>query len=260
MNKEFVTNFVRIMPKQGCENWMIKLNKMSNLVMEAEYQMVKQGYRLAATTNIDQNDLQQKLERFNKDGLIFTPLRRSGYYEGFSHKHKEVKMGEPFYWYGCITRNYKDAQKFKEADIGTNYQSDHKTIGLMLGFPECCTKYFIRNFPINYDPIWLGKKGKINGYPECNTLLRYFGARITHHFSCSPICGPTRKIGQVWFKVMKEIDKNLTDDLYNLLSGPIIWNSYHGVVQVETPYFVGLTHAFPLIEKPKIIKWQGKKN
>jgi len=90
-------------------------------------------------------------------------------------------------------------------------------------------------------------------------MLRYFGARITSHFSCSPTCEKTREIGQVWFKVMKEIDKKLAEELYDLLSTPLTWNSYHGVVQIETPYFVGLTHTFPLLEKKRVIEWKGKK-
>jgi len=257
--KDFVSNFIRIMPKQGHEEWMNRLNRMSRLVDESEYQMVKQEHREVATTNIDQYDLQKRLERFNKDGLIFTPLRKSGYYQGFGHKHKEVGPGDPFYWYGCLTQTYKDAEKFKKADIGAGAQSesDHITIGLMLGFPKCCAEYFEKTFYTNYDPIWIGRKGKINGYPECNVLLRYFGARITHHFSCSPTCEETRKIGQVWLKVMKDIDKELAQELYDLLAGPITWNSHHGVVQVETPYFLGLTHTFPLLEKPRIINWKA---
>jgi hypothetical protein len=37
------------------------------------------------------------------------------------------------------------------------------------------------------------------------------------------------------------------------------WNSYHGVVQVETPYFIGVVNSFPFVKKPKIIDWEGKK-
>ncbi len=257
---DFITSFVRIIPKKGHEEWIDKLYKMELLCYEAEYQMVKQGHRLAATTHVHQHNLKVMLERFNKDGLIFTPLRKSGFYVGFGHKHKlNIEPGEEFYWYGCLTRTYKDAQKFKKADIGTNNSMyDHKTIGLMLGFPECCAEYFTKTYLINYDPIWLGREGKIQGYPECNQMLRYFGAKITSHFSCSPTCKKTKEMGEKWFKVMKEINRNLAEEMYDLLAGPIIWDSYHGVAQVETPYFVGLTHTFPFIEKKKVIEWKGK--
>lgn len=256
--EDFVSSFVRIMPKQGHQEWMVKLGRMGMLFQEAEYQMVKQGFRKAAIIHVNQNNLEEMWEKINKDKLVFTPILKSGYYEGFAHKHKAVVPGEPFFWYGSLTRTYEDGQKFKKAEKDERGQ-DHKIIGSLLGYPECCSKYFTKNFPINYDPIWLGKEGKVLGYPECNQMLRYFGARITSHFSCSPTCEATRKIGQLWFKVMREIDKDLAKELYDLLATEITWNSYHGVVQVETPYFVGLTHTYPLIDKPRIIEWRGKK-
>jgi len=246
--------FVRIIPKQSCENWLMKLSQMGFLFHEAEYEMVKKGLRRAAVIHIYPERLGESLERINKDNLVFTPILKSGCYEGFAHKHKEVKPGDPFYWYGALTKEEKDGQKFKQAELS----GDHRTIGLMLGYPQCCVEYFIKNFPVNYDPIWLGKEGKVRGYSECNQMLRYFGARITSHLSCSPNCQATRRVGQLWFKTMKEIDKEKAAELYDLLSGEIIWNSYHGVVQVETPYFVGLTHTSPLLEKPRIIEWRGR--
>ncbi len=130
---------------------------------------------------------------------------------------------------------------------------------MMLGYPSCCIDYFIRTFPLNNVPVWLDLEGKIRGYPECNGLLRYFSPIIISHFSCSPICEATRKIGKSWLRIMQEIDKNLADELYNLLAGPITWNSYHGVAQIETPYFVGLNNDLFLLKKPRIIIWEGIK-
>jgi len=253
--EDFISSFVRIMPKQGHQEWMAKLGQIGIMFHETEYQMVKQGYRRAAIIHINPDNLEQMLEKTNKDKLVFTPILKSGCYEGFAHKHKPVVSGEPFYWYGSLTRTYEDGQKFKKAEN----EGDHKTIGSLLGYPKCCSEYFTKNFPINYDPIWLDKEGKVTGYPECNQMLRYFGARITSHLSCSPFCEATKKIGQTWLKVMKEIDKDVTETLYDLLATKLTWNSYHGVVQVETPYFIGLTHTFPLIEKARIIEWKGKK-
>jgi hypothetical protein len=57
---------------------------------------------------------------------------------------------------------------------------------------------------------------------------------------------------------MAELDEKLAKEMYELLRGPIVWNSYHGVVQVETPYFIGLSHTFPYLERPRIIYWKGK--
>ncbi len=225
---------------------------MAGMFAHAEYEMVRRESRKGAIIHIDQNNYETLTEKMNRDGLVFTPFLKSGYYKGFSHQHKPVKPGEPYYWYGSLTKTYEDGLEFKKA----NEESDHRAYGRFLGYPECCSEYFTENFSKNYDPIWLDREGEVEGYPENNQMLRYFGARITSHFSCSPTCEKTREIGKKWFEVMSDFDKDLAGELYDLLSSEITWDSYHGVVEVQTPYFVGITHTFPLIEKPRVIKWR----
>ncbi len=248
-----INGFVRVLEKQGHEGWKKNLSEMAGLFHKAEYEMVKRGHRTAAIIHINENNYLEMTEKMNKDGLVFTPFLKSGYYQGFSHQHKPVKEGEPYYWYGSLTRTNKEGEIFKEA----NKKSDHMAYGKFLGYPECCSEYFVNNFSSNYDPIWLNKEGNIDGYPEANQMLRYFGARITSHFSCSPTCKKTKEVGEIWFEVMKSINEKTALELYKLLSEKIEWNSYHGVVSVETPYFVGVTHTYPLIEKPRVLKWSN---
>jgi len=248
-------SFTRIIPKQKCEDWPLKLGKMGALYHEVEYQTVKRKIREATIISVNPENLDELFQKFDKDGLIFIPLRKTKKAESFSFKVKSPEPGEAFYWLGCLVRTKKEGKIFKKAD----QKHDHKTIGRMLGYPDCCIKYFIKNFPVNYDPIWVNLKGKVFGYPECNGMLRYFGPKIVAHYSCSPTCQATKKIGRTWLKIMKEIDKDLAKEMYNLLAGPITWDSYHGVVQVETPYFIGVVNSFPFVEKPKIIDWKGKK-
>jgi len=250
-----ITGFVRVLEKQGHEGWRDRLAKMSGLFHKAEYETVRQGRRPAAIIHVDERNYLEMSDKINRDELVFTPFLRSGYYEGFSHQHKPVKPGEPYYWYGSLTRTHKEGIEFKEA----NTRNDHMAYGKFLGYPKCCAKYFVENFPSNYDPIWLDREGEVSGYAAANQMLRYFGARITSHFSCSPTCEKTKKVGQVWLDVMEGIDPELTAELYKLLSGKMTWSSYHGVVEVETPYFVGVTHTYPLIEKPRNLRWLPNK-
>ncbi len=127
-----------------------------------------------------------------------------------------------------------------------------------MGFPGCCSEYFEKAFPVNYDPQWTELEGEVAGYPEANQLLKYFGARPHTCLTCSPTCVNAKRVGKDWFKIMAELDGETAVDLYHLLSQPITWSSYHGVVQVETPYFVGLTHSFPYLEKPRVILWKAR--
>jgi len=248
-------SFSRIIPKQGHEDWPLKLGKMRDLYQETEYQTVKKDIRRAAIIPLHPENLDKLLEKFRKDGLIFVPIYKVKRSESFSFKIEIAKGGEPFYWMGYLVKSEKDATILKKA----SKKHDHRIIGQMLGYPECCIKYFIKNFPVNYDPIWVDLDGDIKGDPECNGMLRYFGPKIVPHYSCSPTCEATKKIGEIWLKIMREIDKNLTKEMYDLLTGPMTWNSYHGVIQVETPYFIGVVNSFPFAEKPKIINWEARK-
>ncbi len=246
-------DFTKIIPKQGQEEWPNKLGLMGALFHQAEYQMVKNKFRQAAIINVDHNNLPAILEQANKDGLLLTPLNKIAITDRFTAITQSPGPGEPFIWRSCITRTRKDGEKFKQADAEHN----HRIVGQMLGYPECCIDYFIQTFPIDHCPIWVDLRGSVSGYPECNGMLRYFGPKITAHLSCSPACKATKEIGKVWLKTMQGINKDLADELYRLLASPITWDSYHGVVQIETPYFIGLNNALFILKKPRIINWRA---
>lgn len=249
-----VKDFTRIIWKKGKENLGRQLTQASRLFNDCEYQTVVEGRRLATTTHITLENLPQTLEKLNRDGLVFTPCKRSGFYQGFAHKHKEVKPGDPYYWFGCITKKVEDGEAFKEAEkVG-----DHSLMGKMLGYPECCTEYFKQNFPKNYDPVWLNHDDVPDGEPVANILLRYFGIRIVSHLACSPYCEQSIKVGRERVELMRKMAPELTDWLLEFLALPMTWNSYHGVVEVDTPNFLGLTHTFPIMSKPRVIAWRQK--
>jgi hypothetical protein len=245
--------FTKIIPKKGYENWLDKLGKMGELVSQTEVQTVVDNLRKAAILSAHVSRLYSLIDEFNRDGLVVTPLTRAESGRGFSTLATPTKDPNAD-WIVCLTRSYEDGQKFKSA----YFKNDHKTIGEMLGYPDCCIKYFIKSFPVDHVPIWLGLSGRIKGYPEANGMLRYFGPKLTSHFSCSPLCEKTKEIGEIWFEEMNKINGELSQEMRDLLSGPIVWNSYHGVVQIDTPYFVGLNSSLCLLNKPRIIHWKGK--
>lgn len=249
-----IEGFINIIWKPGQrEAWGPKFRRISLAYNRAEYETVKRGMRQACTIHIDMGNLQQYMDELSKDGLVFTPIARSGIYQGFAHKHAPVVEGKPSYWFGCVTRTAELGEKFRQAE---SKGVDHKTAGLMLGFPECCVDSFVQNFPKNYDPVPLIEVDGA-GYPACNVMLRYFGIRIVSHFPCSLKCEETKKVGEVWLSVMEDIDKEAASWALDLLSAPMTWNSYHGVVEVDTPYFLGVTHTFPFLDKPRVVKWRG---
>lgn len=274
MQAEFeIEPFTRIAwkTKAGKDIWNDRILRISNTYSNAEYEMLKQGYRKAHTSHIDINNLPQMLEKLDRDDLIFTPVAKSAYYQGFSHKHRTPKPDEPFYWYGVVTKTYEDGQKFKMSE---REKGNHSVIGELLGYPECCRNYFEKVWTQGYyDPVWQtaeeteGVKVKEtetafiaeikDGFPESNQTLRYFGVRVVSHFPCSFKCKETKKLSKIWLKVMHQIDREAADWAIELLSAPMEWDSYHGIVKVNTPWFVGITHTYPYVEKNRIIRLNG---
>lgn len=248
-----IQNFTRIIWKKDKENLNQYLASASKLFHESEYLTVVEGQRQATTEHMTLENLPQLLEKLNSNGLVFTPCRRSGFYQGFAHTHKKIKPSDPYYWFGCVTRTKEEGMMFKEAEEN----GDHITMGKMLGYPECCLEYFKENFHKNYDPVWLNDDDIPDGEAVANILLRYFGVRIISHLACSPYCEGSIKVGKERLELIRRIDSQTTDWLLEFLAQPMTWNSYHGVVEVDTPNFLGLTHTFPM-DKPRIIKWRHK--
>jgi len=246
--------------------WKEKINRISRAHNAVEYQTVLKGYRKCATLHISPKNMESVLKRIAEDGLVWLPISKTGAYEGFSHKH--LPPSGDWNYYGVLARSMEDALEFYNASV-KGIKTDHTTIGKLLGYPECCINFFNEIWPNYYDPIFQAAErtndhryeetnfSKIiyieNPYPEANQTLRYVGIRITSHLPCSFKCEETKKIGKYWIKTMEEIDPEAMEWALEILSSPIVWDSYHGVVEVWTPYFIVISNTFPYMEKKRIV-------
>lgn len=246
-----INDFSRVIWKKGKENLSSNLYKSVELLSKCEYKTVTNGLRTASTLSVTFDNLPLMLEEINNDGLIFTPCKKTKFHDGFVNIGKEANDGEPYMWFGCVTKTVEDSELFKNAYT----KSDHSSLGDILGYPLCCVEYFNSNFDNNYDPIFLETNEIINGNPVINILLKPFGPRIISHLPCSPHCERSIEIGNERVDLMRSIDRKTTDWLVDYLSSKMTWDSYHGIIEVDTTNFLGLTNGFPIMDKPRVIKW-----
>ncbi len=253
-----VSDFRRFMVKQYNEEWLSFVGDFAFLYQDVLVETVGLKYRDAAMISFYEGDYENFTQKINRESLFFTPLERSFHSDNilsdYNYEEKRKDDFGPKYWKGIVTRDFASAEKFKKFFDKNN----HEAMGEMLGYPKCCTSYFQKHFKVNNDPVWVNKKGDISGHLECNILLHYFGIRMIPHYPCSPSCVESKKIGEKWHLLMKNKNKNLAKKLQEILKTEMTWDSYHGVVQVETPYFLGVSNTFPFLKK-KIINWSVKK-
>lgn len=246
------------------DQWNNRINRISRLHHEAEYRMVLDGYRKCATLHIDNYNLEDRIERIMNDGLVWLPIARSKKYSGFSHKHLYTKKGNPeSFVYGVLSRDIEDARLFREV---SKRRTDHNKIGELLGYPSCCTKFFTEVWSKDiFDPLYesaintknakvLGDSVIVDDYSEyCNQYLRYFGLRITTHLPCNLKCSRSIEIGEVWLKLMHEIDYTATEWLIQILKLPIEWSILKGIAKINTPLFVGVCNTVFTAREKKVI-------
>ena len=81
-------------------------------------------------------------------------------------------------------------------------QGDHYNTGLMLGYPECCARFFVERFALdNLNPV----HAPTNIWT--NLRLREHDTCLISHFPCASDCVESMKIGRGNWAVLEEIDK-----------------------------------------------------
>lgn len=253
------------------QEWEHIVERSRGLHDEAEYEMVRQGFRRCATVHISPWNYDQMMEKIQADGLVWLPIVRTKNYNGFSHRHFPTHPGDPnSSVYGVLARNVEDAELFREAS--NSNPTDHVTIGELLGFPRCCCDKFNEWWPTYIDPVYQAAevspheifeeenyKGlKVTPHIATHQMMRYVGFRLCSHFPCSLDCEASIEIGKAWRQVMRSIDPKGYEYFERVISLPGEWTCLHGIAQVETPHFTIITNSMPTKGKWSI-RWDEVK-
>lgn len=211
----------------------------------AELKSVQAGDRKCTTFHINSERVMEDLQVVEDLRLVFVPIRKAAQFAGFAHKFSEAKPNEPYTLYGAVAQKYETAERFRDAG------SNHEDIGELLGYPKCCRDAFVKYWVQGeIDPLYIAamntegakEKGKyeleIEGYPENNILLRYFGYRCVPNLICSYLCEPAKEFAKMFIKHVKH-----KDELIDILAQPVTWSCWKGIAIVRHPLFVGITNS-----------------
>ena len=232
----------------------------------AEYEMIKEGKRSCDVYSFTPSNFDNQINWVSENKFVPLTILRSKMYEGFGHRHYGTdQLGPDVFVYSVIADTYENAKKFRDASMGI---VDHRVIGQLLGYPECCIDFFL--------PIWLDKhvmdplfeialntEGhvmldddtvEVHGNPLLNRFSRYFGLCVAPFFLHSYKCPEAVKFCQGWYDIMHKHYPYESEKLLELLSMPVTWSHHNMITRIEHPLYKGATNGFDWDIK-KVVKW-----
>lgn len=173
-------------------------------ILEGAKEVVRQGFYP------EELPLVEKFCREKKLFLVKSPFKVLLDDERYSNSGERVPMDHPqgmFFVY--ISKDERKALLAGYYETNNN----HHELGRLLGYPDCCIRYFENTFPLT------------NTNPECpstnpftNISLRNQDTVLISHFPCSAACRESIAIGQNHLGIMGRYDRKLAEDYVRLLS------------------------------------------
>lgn len=239
------------------EIWENRIAELSQFIQELEVISVAKGQRKCTWQTIREDTLIACSKRWAEMGLVTLPTKRVGNWEGFAHKHVEVKPGERANICVILSKSITDALRYYNA----HETGDNDIQGDSLGFPSCCRDFFCDVWPKGYiDPIWQAALNseiveksdhalRIKAHPYSIGILRYIGLRVSFHIPCAFNCKPTIKIAEQRMKLAEEIKPGKIDILKSLLSMPMSWDCLKGIAVIRTPIFYIISSSVACVDR-----------
>lgn len=225
--------------------WEPRFRQITRLWFELEWQSVVAGIRSCSVTMTSPDGLIEAAGVWATHGLSGLPVEMQGVSgETYASTSSPAVLGEPFV-YRVVVGRPADVAAFKNA-WDTN---DHHTIGRLLGYPECCHRFFHHTWVEDgfIDTTWaMAQNGpsraasertiQVDGPLEANILWRWMGIRAVPHLPCAFDCQQTAALGQAMIQLGHELGYAKESAwLSEILSWPVEWSALHGIAEIKTP-------------------------
>ena len=218
--------------------WEPKIATYKKAFESLELDSVKKGHRKAALSFYSPLDLADKTIELVKEGLTLLPVAKvKSFNSTYSSSVLPVEPEDTDILLRCLICKVEDAEEVRLASEAGDYE-----LGEMLGYPECCRKFFKDVWVTQgfRDTSWKmvddGDEASIKELkdidPRNNILWRWMGVRAFSHLPCSFDCKETAQIGE---KNLSLLSSEAKDIGLEILSWPIEWSALHGVAEIKTP-------------------------
>jgi hypothetical protein len=224
--------------------WEPRLARVTRAWLDIEWRAVVAGVRRCAITFADPQRLVSDAADWLDHGLVFLPLQVQGVGTTYASTPVIHVQGQPFV-YRIVVGRTADVEAFRTAWR----EADDRSIGLLLGYPPCCTEFFRRTWVDDamVDTTWpmaaatagieAGTRSvTVTGPPAANILWRWMGARAVPHLPCRTDCADSAALGERLLEVGRACGHGEEVSwLEEILSWPVEWSALHGIAEVKTP-------------------------
>ena len=157
-----------------------------------------------------------------------------------AYSDKGVKVpadsDEKGYFFVYVSKDIENAKKAKKAENENN----HKGLGILLGYPECCTEFFENNFEEEskkQNDFTLAALKNSNGFEfpyYTNIASRHFDLTLLNHFPCSFNCKHSIELAKKNLEVIRKHDEETVKIIEGMLKGAVLYTS-NGVYLLRQP-------------------------
>ncbi|MCK5282552.1 MAG: DUF483 domain-containing protein [Nanoarchaeota archaeon] len=155
----------------------------------------------------------------------------------YSDKALKVSLDHPQQGHPFIYIS-KDKELAKKA-LKNEKHDDHYSLGRLLGYPDCCCRFFEKNFPdaskgtSDLLPFTFNNSYSIN-YPwQNNYSLRVFDISLLTHFPCSFHCEESKKIALRNLSIIEKHDTDIASYFRQALKCVVIYSEGIGVYSIN---------------------------
>lgn len=106
--------------------------------------------------------------------------------------------------------------------------NDHYNLGIALGYPECCCRFFCDNFSKGNEDLTLGMLKNSGGFSfdfRNNIAMRHFDVSLLFHFPCSFECKESVKTAQGNLDALKADNSEYYRIFEGMLKGAVIYSN-----------------------------------
>ncbi len=175
----------------------------------------------------------------------FKVAKQNAQSEFYSDKSIKIPKNAPQkgHFLAYLSKNRDIAQKAKLAEQKNN----HKELGLLLGYPECCCNFFADNFDDKNTDLTLKVLENSKGYEFSfynNIGARHFDVSLLSHFPHSFGCRPSIKTAESNLKILSENSLPLAEIFPKILKSVLVYTTDEGIFLLKNCEKIGEEIAY----------------